>query len=53
MRYEVLVEVKITVFFDVVPCSFVDTYQKVEDPAAAIFTVKMEAPGSTEMLLRI
>lgn len=44
-------EVKITVFFDVVPCSLVDMYQKVEEPAVSIFTVKMEAPGSTEMLL--
>jgi hypothetical protein len=52
MSYEVLMEVKITVFSDV-PCSLVDMYQQVEEPAASTFTVKMEAPGSTEMLLRI
>jgi hypothetical protein len=45
MRYEVLMEVKIIVFFDVVPYSLVDTYQQVEEPALSIFTVKMETQG--------
>jgi hypothetical protein len=52
MRYEVLMELKITVFSDM-PCGLADMYQQVEEPAASIFTVKMKAPGSTEMLLRI
>jgi hypothetical protein len=43
MGFEILmaVSIKIMVFWDVTPCSLIDTYQDLEDPAASIFRIEI------------
>jgi hypothetical protein len=54
MRSEVLrdMNIEITVFWDVMPCAFIDRYPVVEEPAAC-FALMLEAVGSSETLVSL